>query len=159
MEEFVQRYYKQAAPFVNRYLEVLRTASEKYDIAPLPAELVHIDPKDTYQFYFKDTIRAFLPNWNPGTGVTAEQDPQAQVSRVMKVNYDKTIEWYSTRMYVTDRDVPGAKMLDIYVRQDETVTIPPKAIPGRLETGWLSPVPYWQSKRYTQYCGYPTVCS
>ena len=144
---------------MNRYLEVLRTASEKYDIAPLPAELVHIDPKDTYQFYFKDTIRAFLPNWNPGTGVTAEQDPQAQVSRVMKVNYDKTIEWYSTRMYVTDRDVPGAKMLDIYVRQDETVTIPPKAIPGRLETGWLSPVPYWQSKRYTQYCGYPTVCS
>lgn len=255
MADFVQRYYKQAAPFVNQYLAVLRTASEKYDIAlccvrddarynyidaptaikgaaclakameavkgdpvmerriqwmqknlnvvillkyfdlkhqaeemglpfdfereqlrqqilqalknfpswhhvggayaqvdseveffgrmvfeeeeiaPLPAELAHVDPKDTYQFYFKDTIRVFLPNWNPGTGVTAEQDPDSPVSKVMKLNYDKAIEWYSTRMFVTDRNAPGPKMLDIYVRQDETVTIPPKFYREDLKQG------------------------
>ena len=99
---------------------------DEEEIAPLPAELTHVDPKDTYQFYFKDTIRAFLPSWNRGTGVTAERDPQSLVSRVMKVNYDKATGGYLTRMFVTDRTVPGAKMLDIYVRQDETVTIPPK---------------------------------
>lgn len=96
------------------------------EIAPLPAELSHVDPKDTYQFYFKDTIRAFLPSWNRGTGVTAEQDPEASVSAVMKLNYDQASKGYGTRMYVTSQDAPGPKMLDIYVRQDEAVTIPPK---------------------------------
>ena len=105
------------------------------EIAPLPAELSQVDPKDTYQFYFKDTIRAFLPNWNKGTGVTAEQDPDSPVSKVMKLNYDKAIEWYSTRMFVTDRNAPGPKMLDIYVRQDETVTIPPKFYREDLKQG------------------------
>lgn len=101
-------------------------AFDEEEIAPLPTELTHIDPKDTYQFYFKDTIRAFLPSWNRGTGVTAEQDSQSLVSRVMKVNFDKAKGGYVPRMFVTNRTAPGAKMLDIYVRQDETVTIPPK---------------------------------
>ena len=105
------------------------------EIAPLPAELAHVDPKDTYQFYFKDTIRAFLPGWNQGTGVTAEQDPQSPVSRVMKVNYDKARGGYVPRMFVTSREAPGAKMLDIYVRQDEMVTIPPKFYREDLKQG------------------------
>ena len=99
---------------------------EEEEIAPLPAELSDVNPDDVFQFYFKDTVRNAIAHWGAGTGFSVEKDPESVVSRVMKLSYDKADAPNRSRTFVSGKDDNRKKMLDIYIRQEETVTCPPQ---------------------------------
>ena len=99
---------------------------EEEEIAPLPAELSDVNPGDVFQFYFKDTVRNAIAHWGAGTGFSVEKDPDSVVSQVMKLSYDQSDDPNRSRTFVSGKDDIRKKMLDIYIRQEETVTSPPQ---------------------------------
>ncbi|MBE7041713.1 MAG: DUF4838 domain-containing protein [Ruminococcaceae bacterium] len=103
-----------------RHAKYFEDLSLEDEVAELPAELSHINPEDTYQFFFKNTCRHL--SLNALYGFSVVEDPEAATGVTGKFcKDDTTVDYEIVCLATCPKDAVGAKGISIAIEQDAKI--------------------------------------
>lgn len=98
-----------------RYFENYAIADEEF--APLPEELSNADPKDVYQFYFKNTCCHLGERGDRGFSVA--EDPDSSTGKVAKFCKDNVITMHNFQaLFISSREKEAKRPITFFIEQD-----------------------------------------